>query len=417
VIAIVGGGITGLALSHYLAERGTAHVLLEASERAGGVIRSGRVEGHLLEWGPQRTRLTADISDLIRSAGLENEVITAPPGLPLFVYAQGRLRRVPFSALDFFRSDIASLAGKLAVSRDLFTAAAADEESVADFFTRKIGRELYENLVGPLYGGLYASDPAEMRVGLSLRHVLREFGIRRSLLLPLLRRGGRVVPPPACSFREGMEALPRALHERHRENVRLATPVQHIDRADDAYELATGGETFRANTVVLTAPAPATAALLRSVAPAAAERIARLVYNPLAVVHLHAATDLVGLGYQVSFAEPLFTRGVTFNDSLFGRKGVYTVYLGGGKAREVVDWTDERIRETAVGEFHQVTGFRARPLAVEREWMPAWDRSWAALQGIAIPQGIHIAANWESRPGIPGRLAQARRLAGLLSAG
>src|SRR5690242_7776410 len=57
VIAIIGGGLTGLALGHQLTRLGVPHLVLEAEDRPGGVIRSGRVEGHLLEWGPQRTRL------------------------------------------------------------------------------------------------------------------------------------------------------------------------------------------------------------------------------------------------------------------------------------------------------------------------------------------------------------------------
>jgi oxygen-dependent protoporphyrinogen oxidase len=277
-----------------------------------------------------------------------------------------------------------------------------------------VGRELYENMLGPLYGGLYASDPAEMRMDLSLGHVLREFRIGRSLILPLLRGGGRVSPPDACSFREGMQTLPNALLAADRANVRLSTPVRSIRRAGSGYVVETAGGEIEAEQVVLSVPAPAAASILRGIAPEAAARIARLVYNPLAVVHLRAETGIRGLGYQVSFAESLLTRGVTFNDSLFDRKGVYTAYLGGAKAPDVVQRSDEELADTAIREFRQVTGAHAEPLSVARERMPAWDLSWEALQGMELPAGIHLAANWESRPGVPGRLAQAKALAGRL---
>jgi protoporphyrinogen/coproporphyrinogen III oxidase len=416
MIAIIGAGITGLATAHHLAARGARFVVLEASGRPGGVMRSGRVRGHLLEWGPQRTRLTEGMQALVGELGLGDEVITSDPALPLFVYYQGRLRRVPFSPGQFLRSDIVSWPSKLRILAEPFTGGPDDEESVADFFSRKLGRQMYENLLGPLYGGLYASDPANMQVGLSLGHVLKEFGIERSLLLPLLRRGGTIEPPPACSFVEGMQTLPNALNARHREHVRLNAPVRQLERDGSGYRLRLDdGETLHAEQVVVTSEAPSTARILDAVAPDAAERVRRLVYNPLVVVHLYAETDLVGLGYQVSLAERMKTRGVTFNDSLFDRKGVYTVYLGGAKAPEVMDWSDERLQQTAVDEFREATGFSGEPLAVEREWMPAWDRSWAALQGMRLPDGLHIAANWESRPGIPGRLAQAKRLAAKLA--
>lgn len=416
MIAIVGGGITGLLLSYHLDARGVPHTVLEAASRAGGVIRSGRVEGHLLEWGPQRARLTAPLRRLVTDLGLADDVVLAPSGLPLWVYAAGKLRRVPFSPADLLRSDIVSLAGKARLLLEPLTSGAHPEERVATYFTRKVGRELYENVIGPLYGGLYGSDPADMVVRLSLAHVLREFDVGRSLVLPLLRRGGRVEPPPACSFTDGMQMLPDALYRRCREHVRLATPVRALERRAGGWSLRLDDGTVEADQVVLASPAPAVAGLLRAAAPELAQRIGRLRYNPLGVVHLHAETELHGLGYQVSLAETLATRGVTFNDSLFGRRGVYTIYLGGAKRPDVVAAADEKLAGIALAEFRLCTGYEGRVLSVERERMPAWDTSWAALDGLQLPDGLRIAANWESRPGIPGRLAQAERLADALAA-
>lgn len=411
MIVIVGGGISGLTLAHQLALRGRPFLLLEASARVGGVIRSGRVAGHLLEWGPQRARLTGDFAQLVDELGLRDRLITAPRDLPLFVFARGRLRRVPFSPGAFIRSDILTPRGKLRLLLEPLTAAPNEQESVEHFFTRKLGREAYENLAGPLYGGLYASDPRDMVLGLSLAHVLREFEIGRSMLLPLLRRGGTVAPPDACSFRDGMETLPRALYDRHAPSIRLQTPVRAIERDGQRHVVITDHDRIGAEHIVITAPAAATAALLQRLAPDAAARIGTLNYNPLAVVHLHAETGLRGLGYQVSFAEPLVTRGVTWNDSLFGRRGVYTAYLGGARNSWIAEETAARAGEIAVAEFRTVTGCDATVLSVEQERMPAWDRSWSALQRLELPADMHVHANWIARPGLPGRLAMSRRLA------
>jgi oxygen-dependent protoporphyrinogen oxidase len=411
MIAIVGAGLTGLALAHELAKRSVDHVVLEADDRPGGVIRSGRVEGRVLEWGPQRARMTADLSALVGELGIAGELVYAPEGLPLFVYADGALREVAFSAWSLLAGDLLTWRGKLRLTLEPFTARPRDEERVAALLTRKLGREAYERLVGPLYGGLYASDPANMVVGLSLAHVLREFGVRRSFLLPLLRRGGSIDAPRACSFVEGMQTLTDALHAARASAVRLGTPVRGLARSGDAWRLELEAGAVEADVVILTCDARAAAGLLSNVAPAAAERIRGLVYNPLGVVHLHAETDLRGLGYQVGLDEDLATRGVTWNDSLFGREGVYTAYLGGAKNPAVVTEPDDRLGQLAADEFRRVTGWEARVLAVDRERMPAWDVSWRALEGLQLPPGIRIAANWMSRPGIPGRLAEARRLA------
>jgi oxygen-dependent protoporphyrinogen oxidase len=415
VIVIIGGGISGLALGRELAARGADFTLLEASARVGGVIRSARVDGHLLDWGPQRARLTRAMSELIAAVGIADQVVTARPGLDLFVYRRGRLRRVPFSVGAFLASDIVGPAAKARAALEPLTVGADPSESVATYFTRKFGRELYETLIGPLYGGLYGSDPADMVVGLSLMHVLREFGVGRSLVLKLLSGGGRIVTPPACSFRDGMETLPSALAASLGSRVRRAAPVQALKRSGAGWDVVTSSETINASAVVLAVPAAAAARLLEPLAPEPARRIASLRYNPLGVVHLRAETALEGMGFQVSFAEPLALRGVTYNDSLFGRTGVYTAYLGGGVRPDVVRLDDAALARLAVEEFGRCTGYDAAPLAVEREAMPAWDRSWSALEGLELPAGIHLTTNWESRPGLPGRLARGRALAAELA--
>jgi oxygen-dependent protoporphyrinogen oxidase len=412
VIVIVGGGITGLSLAHHLARLGVPHRVLEAAGEPGGVIRSAEVDGHVLDWGPQRTRLTGPVGELVKELGLEDEVITAPADLPLFVYAAGKLRVAPFSAADFVRSDLLSPAAKLRVLLEPLTGAPRNDESVAALFRRKIGDQAYERLVGPLYGGLYASDPEDMVVGSSLGRVLAEFGIGRSLLAPLIRRGGRIDPPPAVSFRRGMQTLPLALAAHDAANVHLSTPVRRLARSGDGWRVETDAETLDASAVVVTVGAAEASRLLADVAPDAASRIGTLRYNPLAVVHLAADPPPPrGLGFQTALGERLRTRGVTFNHHLFARHGVCTAYLGGAKWPQVEQTPLDELGDIAVAEFAQVTGSRARVLSVTRERMPAWDRTWAALEGITVPPGIHLAANWESRPGLPGRLAQTRRLA------
>jgi oxygen-dependent protoporphyrinogen oxidase len=144
--------------------------------------------------------------------------------------------------------------------------------------------------------------------------------------------------------------------------------------------------------------------------------VASLRYNPLAVVHLQAqGGKLEGFGYQVAFGEALETRGVTWNASIFGRDGVYTAYLGGMGNPSLVAKGDDQIGALAAAEFETVTGVPCRPLMVSRTAIPAWDTSWDALDGLALPTGVEVCSNWSARPGIPGRLAQARRLADALS--
>ncbi|HSR41447.1 MAG TPA: hypothetical protein VLL48_04740, partial [Longimicrobiales bacterium] len=110
------------------------------------------------------------------------------------------------------------------------------------------------------------------------------------------------------------------------------------------------------------------------------------------------------------------TRGVTWNASIFGRDEVYTAYLGGMKNPDLVAEEDPVLARIAAAEFEEATGCPAQPLRVSRTRVPAWDHTWSALEGIVLPERIHLCAAYTGRPGIPGRIVAAKRLAGRLGA-
>lgn len=418
MIAVVGGGITGLAVGWELQRRGAEVVVLEEESEVGGVVRSREVQGRVLDFGPQRTRLTPGIESMVDELGLRNRIVTAPEDLDLFVYRDGRLRPVPFSVRDFLTSDIVGPWAKARVLVEPLTRGADPRERVSDYFVRKLGRSVYEGLVGPLYGGLYGSDPADMEVGLSLAHVLRQLGVRRSLLLPLLRRGGRVRPPPAITFLDGMQELPQALARALGGRVRTGVRVEGLRPEGEGWRVDhAGGGVVEAEKVIVCTTAPAAASLLADVAPGSAAALERLRYNPLAVVHLESIAGLRGLGFQVALGETsLALRGVTFNHALFGRPDLYTAYLGGARSPGIVELPDDELGALARTEFRACTGHDASVLSVRRTKMPAWDVSWSALDDLEVPEGLHLAGGWRSRPGLPGRLAEAQAIARSLAA-
>ena len=415
MIAVVGGGISGLAVGHELAGRGADFVVLESGDRPGGVIGSVEVEGRVLELGPQRARLTGPFRQAVRELGLEDRLLTSEE-LPLYVWTDGRLRLVPMSLGAAFRTDLIGWRDRFRALAEPLTAGLQPGETAAEFFTRKFGRRVYERVIAPLYGGLYASDPADMPARHALAATLDTLGVEGSLLKAMLRGSRARESAPACSFTGGLQVLTDALAERLGDRLRLRSPVRRIARTNGGFRLTLDDDDVRAGAVVLACPSGAAADILRDLAPGAAGRLEKLRYNPLALVHLHSDADLRGLGYQVALAEGKATRGVTWNHAMFGRDGVYTAFLGGAKRRDLPGRPDAELKALAVSEFREMTGEDARAIHLSRTWIPAWDRTWDALEGLDLPEGISVCANWEARPGITGRLADAKRLAARLTA-
>jgi oxygen-dependent protoporphyrinogen oxidase len=414
-VGIVGGGITGLATHHYLRESGVESVVFEADDEPGGVVRSAEIEGKVLDFGPQRTRLTPSIRELVESLGLDDELRRAAD-TPLYVYRDGKLRLVPQSPREALTTDLLSWRGKLRALLEPLTGPAREGESVEGFLTRKFGSEVARYYFGPLYGGIYGSHPDEMPVEHSLAKALDGAGIEGSVLTSVARKmlAGREAPPVA-SFDAGLQRLPEALAEAHHESVSLGTPVREIRRedSDSAFVLRTPDGAERVDELVVTAPADVTADLLGGLAPESAAALRELNYNPQAVVHLHSAADLTGAGFQVQYDEPFRTLGATWNASLLDRDGVYTCYLGGSRNPELVDWSDDELASIAADEFGEITGHSARRLSVRRlrRGMPAYDRSWSALDGVSTPEGVHLRTNYTARAGIPGRIREAKATA------
>jgi oxygen-dependent protoporphyrinogen oxidase len=417
-VAVVGAGITGLALTHHLTQRGIDSVAFEADDRAGGVIRSETVDGRTLEVGPQRLRLTPGVRDLVEHVNLSDAVIEAGEER-LFVYSHGRLREAPLDREAFLRTDLLSWPAKLRLLAEPLTRQGMPEETAAELFTRKFGRQAYERFIGPLYGGIYGSDPAEMPAEFALEGLLKREEQTGSFLRAFLKRVGQGQASPPVSFEGGNKRLPDGLAAAYADRLELDTPVTAIRPAaadSGRYTVETPAEEQTFDHVVVTTPADVAASLLDGVADGT-EGLASLNYNPLAMVHLDADCDREGFGYQVAFGEDLHTLGASWNDSMFGRENLYTVFLGGMSEPEMVDRSPREIGEIAAREFEAVMGVPASVLKVttRERWFPAYDRSWYALDSFDAPDGIHLATNYTARMGVPSRVREARELAETLA--
>jgi len=419
-VGVVGAGITGLALVHYLTERGVDAVAFEADAEPGGVIRSRTIEGRVLECGPQRMRKTPGVAELAEAAGVATRILPADEER-LYVYADGELGRAPLSVSEFVRTDLLSWRGKARLALEPLTRPGQPQESAGELFVRKFGREAYERFIGPLYGGIYAADPAEMPAAFALEGLLEREREAGSLLQAFRQRVGSGHEAPPITFVGGNQRLPRALYERYADRIALETPVTDVSRTDgqgDGYRLSTPTGETTVERVVVTTPSPTAADLLAGVAPEAAGRLAELRYNPLAVVFLAADHDRPGKGYQVGYGEDLHTLGVSWNGQMFGRDDVQTAFLGGMFDPELVGESADRLGGIAAAEFERVMGVEATALGVERvePGYPAWDGSWWAIEDLETPPGIALATNYTARMGVPSRVREARALAERLAA-
>lgn len=419
-VGVVGAGISGLALTHYLEVHGLEPLTFESRATPGGTIQSREIDGRIVELGPQRLRLAGPVKSLVEDLSLTEKLREGNTDQPLFIYHDGAFRVAPLSLRDAITTDLLSWRGKLRVLKEPFTAGPKPRESVEDFLVRKFGHEAAHRLFAPLYTGLYGTDADEMLVEYSLGKALSRHGIEGSILTavaPYALRGHD--PPPIVTFEDGLQELPTALADRYADAIEFSTPVTAIEPDGDGYEIVTDTGRHQVDAIGMTAPAPMAASLLEPVDSTLAGTLREFNYNPIIVAHLAADADIVGHGCQILPEAGYTTLGMTWNASMLGRDDVYTAYLGGSRDESVLERDDEEFGAIAAREFESLLGAEASVLNVHR-WepgMPAYDRSWAALDRLDPPADIEFVTNYTDRAGIIGRLtdasAAARRLAGV----
>src|SRR5215813_5903911 len=205
-IAIIGGGITGLASAYRLAERGrelgeaVEILLLEADSRLGGVIQTQFRDGFLLEGGPDCfISEKPETVSLARRLGIDSKLIsTNEKHRRSFIVRNGKLRAVPqgFQLLapskvwPFITTNIFSFAGKARIAADLLIPRKRngnDDESLASFVRRRLGKEALSRMAQPMVGGIYTADPERLSLRATFPRFLEMEAKHRSIILGLLQ--------------------------------------------------------------------------------------------------------------------------------------------------------------------------------------------------------------------------------------
>jgi oxygen-dependent protoporphyrinogen oxidase len=442
-VVVIGGGISGLAAAHCLVERCAQSnlkmeiILLEASARLGGIIRTLRRDDFLLETGPDSfISEKPEAVELAKRINLSSRLIeTENAHRRSFIVRKGRLRPVPegFQLLaptrvwPFVTTAIFSWTGKARMALDLVlprraAANGSDDESLAQFVRRRLGREALERMAQPMVGGIYTADPEHLSLRATMPRFLEMEREHRSLIRAMLKRGRQQSAAEAkgtsgaryslfLSFDEGMRVLSDSLAARLKDvSIRLKTKVEGVafDVGERRWKIRVErNETINADAVCLALPAYTSAKLLREANAQLADELDAIPYASTATINLaYKRADiphaLNGFGFVVPLIEHRTTLACTFSSVKFrGRAplgyALLRAFVGGALQPEIFALDEDvmvaRVRE----DLHDLLGIENPPLFAQVE---KWPRSMAQYHLGHIERVGRIRERLRALPGL-----------------
>lgn len=426
-IAVIGGGISGLTSAYWLKKNGLDVTLFEQSSHLGGSILTEKIDGFLIDYGPNSTLETSDIlRELIDELGLtDQKVYGNEASNKRYIVKNGYLYSVPMSPGSFLITGLFSLKAKLKLLKEPFIRKTSGEDiSLADFVKHRLGKEFLDYAINPFVAGVYAGDPEQLSTAAGfpkLYALEQKYGslIKGAIMGSRERKKRKEVAKDRArlfSFRDGMEVLPAALAKELDSSVCLNTGITRLEKKNGAFIIATSKdgkeETLLFDELVTAIPAASLSGLLKNIDGKKAGIIKEINYPPVAVVFMgfkkeDVEKDIDGFGFLVPEVENRNILGSIWSSSIFPNRSpdgyvAFTTFVGGARQPGLALQDYAVIEKNVMEDLKDLVGIKGNPNLIKiRRWphaIPQYKVGYLKVQEIFDQiekdyPGLYIAGN------------------------
>ncbi len=432
---VVGAGVAGLAAALELQQEVSDVLVLDPSDRPGGVMRTDHVNGYVIERGPNTFQVKAPMLASLKRDLLDGNLMKASPASRRrCVYHDGRLVPVPMSPGALIGTPLLSARAKARLLIEPFVRRGdGSDESVAAFLGRRLGREVVQNLAGPFLTGVYAGD--EERLGAEpvfgpLVAAERRAG---SIVLGLIAGAFGGKKPKGLrgvhSAQKGLGPFARSLAELLVEPPALGARVSGVRRDGPDWLIsvsggASGESRLRSRRLIIATPAREAAEILRGVSADAAAELDEIEYAPIVSVAIgirpeDATTPIEGFGFLVPKDAGIPLLGCLFMSQLFPGRApegheLLQCMIGGLRRPDLVDLPDDQLAEQLGSDLDRVLGLKGAPeVLTASRWPRAVPqpgpghvaRVARIRNGFADQPGLALAGSWCAGVSVPDSFA------------
>jgi oxygen-dependent protoporphyrinogen oxidase len=300
-----------------------------------------------------------------------------------FIFSEGKLHRLPESPAAFFRSNLLSLSGRLRIIGEIFAPkGSGEDETLASFAKRRLGKEAYEKLIDPMASGIYAGDPEKMSLKscfLKVYNLEQKYGSLIKGMLKLQKEakktGKKVGAGPGgvlTSFYDGMGMMINALTGILGGRLRTGIRAVSVDKQKDNYLVyLSDGSHLDAEAVVFAAPAFETSGMVKGIDKKLSSVLSEIPYPAVSVVCFGYKRErfkhpLDGFGFLIPGREGRKILGTLWDSSVFPNRApegyvLLRSMLGGVRMSDLALQDENRLTDIVMAELRDVMEITVQP--------------------------------------------------------
>ena len=370
---IIGGGISGLSTANFLSKKTSDFLILESHNRVGGTINSSKVDGYILENGPNTVldNNTA-IQELLSDLNIKEELIY--PDLKKisnrYLLVNDRLEKIPLTILEFLLTPVLSIYSKIKIFSEILVPRHKNDTDVERFIKRRFGKEFHDNLIVPFLTGIYADTTSKMSTKNTLKKMWELEQKHGSILIGLIKEKNKNSKAKIFTIDGGLSKITELLSKKFINQLKLNTKVSSIVKHNESYKITLNeGEDIFCDQIISTIPSYSLKEIvfdgnLKS-------GLSKVNYNPIDVFHFGFDRDALdvkidGFGLLTKPEDKKSFLGILFSSNIFehvsnNKKFLITVLAGGDRQKDLCKKSPKVLEEEILNEIEHLLKLKSEP--------------------------------------------------------
>jgi len=370
---IIGGGISGLSTANFLSKKTSDFLILEASDIVGGTINSSKLDGYILENGPN-TVLDNNkaIQELLSDLNITEELIY--PNLKKisnrYILLNDRLEKIPLTIFEFLLTPILGIYSKIKIFSEILVPRHINDTDVESFIKRRFGKEFHDNLIVPFLTGIYADTTSKMSTKNTLKKMWELEQKHGSIIVGLIKEKNKNSKAKIFTIDGGLSKITELLSKKFINQLMLNTKVSSIVKLNESYKITLNeGEDIFCNKIISTIPSYSLKDIvfddkLKNV-------LSKVNYNPIDVFHFGFDRDALdikidGFGLLTKPQDKKSFLGVLFSSNIFehvsiNKKFLITVLAGGDRQKDLCKKSPKFLERQILNEILPLLRLKSEP--------------------------------------------------------